>query len=1084
MISQSSLRINCAIPCLALSMAGALAAAEPDGVSFNRDIRPIMSDTCFRCHGPDKNARMAGMRLDIREEATKRTPTGRIPIVPGDPDKSEIIERIFAADATIMPPDFAHKELSDRQKQTIRQWVSQGAVYEGHWAYQPVKRPAVPAVAEAGRIRNPIDNFIQDRLRREGLQPSDDADKRTLLRRVSLDLTGLPPTPEDVRAFVADSSPDAYDKVVDRLLASPRYAEQQAMHWLDAVRYADTCGFHGDNPIPAWPYRDYVLHAFLHNMPFDQFTREQLAGDLLPNATVEQRVASAYNRLNRTSAEGGLQPKEYLAKYGADRVRTVSNVWLGSTMGCAECHDHKFDPFLNKDFYAMKAFFADVEETGFMPDRGTKAWGALLTLPDEEQKRSLAALDARLAAATARLEEKAAGLGSPAQWERDLKTRWEKGGLAWTWQHPVAARALHGATLTIYNQEPVESNYYLDGSLQSGRGPGDGLVVAGGPNPDNETYVVTLEPGPGEWNELGIDVVQDESLPGARYARGADRFLLSEVEAELEDTGAPPRKLSFTMATVNDGPPSPSSTTDPSMPPLAAIDGDPKTAWGVRFGEARDPFLAMRFGAPVKTLKGSHLIITLRHESELRKAVVGRFRLALAADPYAWPPVGDAGRRARSNDPAGAATWASGLPETVMKALRRPAEDRDENERNALREYRTWSSSALAAEYGEVQRAQTAQGLLEAAIPRVLTSVSVDPAVTRILPRANWMEDSTPIVEPAIPRFLGALDKKGERATRLDLANWLVSHDNPLTARAFVNRAWREFFGVGISKVLDDLGSQGEWPTHPELLDWLASEFMHPEIDAAGARDWDVKHVIRLIVTSHTYRQSSLPPAAAQDKDPENRLLARQNRYRVEAENVRDTLLEVSGLLAEKVGGPSVNPVEPPGYLAALNFPKREYSASRGADLYRRGLYTTWQRTYLHPSLANFDAPTREECAVNRSISNTPLQALDLLNDPVYVEAARVFAQHAIAGAGTFDARIEWIFDRALNRPPGAEERSILRALYDRNLKRFAADPASARQFLSVGEAPLANAGDPVQLAALATVTRAVLNVHELITRN
>jgi hypothetical protein len=347
------------------------------------------------------------------------------------------------------------------------------------------------------------------------------------------------------------------------------------------------------------------------------------------------------------------------------------------------------------------------------------------------------------------------------------------------------------------------------------------------------------------------------------------------------------------------------------------------------------------------------------------------------------------------------------------------------------------------------------------------------------------MDDSAPIVEPAIPRFLGTLDTKGERPTRLDLANWLVSRDNPLTARAFANRTWREFFGIGISKTLDDLGSQGEWPTHPELIDWLASEFMHPEFEATGAHDWDVRHIIRLIVTSHAYRQSSLPDAVSQDKDPENRLLAHQNRFRVDAENVRDTLLAVSGLLQERSGGPSVNPVEPPGYLAALNFPKREYTASHGADLYRRGLYTSWQRSYLHPSLLNFDAPTREECTINRVISNTPLQALDLLNDPIYVEAARVFAQNAEGVAGNkFDTELDWIFDRALSRLPSAQERSILHGLYDRNLKRFAAQPDSAREFLTTGEAPLEQVQNPEKLAALATVARAVLNLHEIITRN
>jgi len=1069
------------------------AAAPPDRISFNRDVRPIMSDSCFRCHGPDRNARKADLRLDIRDEATKATRSGRTPIVPGDPDQSEIIRRVFSTGANVMPPAYAHKTLTEAQKNVIRRWIAEGAAYEGHWAYQPVRRPPVPAVADASRIKNPIDNFIQDGLARAGLTPASEADRRTLFRRATLDLTGLVPTPDEMRTFLADPSADAYEKAIDGLLASPRYAEQRTMRWLDAVRYADTAGFHGDNPIPAWPYRDYVLNAFLKNRPFDAFTREQIAGDLLPRATTEQRVASAYNRLNRTSAEGGLQPKEYLAKYGADRVRTVSTVWLGSTLGCAECHDHKFDPFLTRDFYAMKAFCADVQETGLVPDRGAQAWGAQLALPSDAQKTELATLDAKLAAGKARLDEAAARtLRDEDARTNDLKARWEAGALAWSWQHPVAAHAVNGATLTVYDTEPVESNFYLDGSLNTAVGPGDGLVIASGANPDRETYIVTLRPGAGTWRQLGIEVVQDESLPGARYARGADRFLLSEAEAELVDGNGAPRRLSFATATVNDVPPSvPSSTTDPGMPPLAAIDRDPRTAWGVRFGEARNPFLALRFAEPVATAADSSIVVTLRQESSMRRAVIGRFRLALASDAFAWPPVAGAGARLRSGDRSGRTTWASGLPDDVMKALRRPAEDRDATERAALHDYLIYSDPALASLYGDVQAIDAARGQLIAAIPHVVTTMSVDPPATHILPRANWMDDSAPIVEPAIPAFLGTLDTKGVRATRLDLANWLVSRDNPLTARAFVNRVWREFFGTGLSKVLDDLGSQGDWPAHPELLDWLAAEFMHPEfVPSTGSgpsatHDWDVQHIIRLIVTSQTYRQSSLPDGERQEKDPENRLFARQNRFRVDAENVRDIALEVSGLLTNAFGGPSANPVQPDGYLAALNFPKREYSAGYGDDLYRRGLYTVWQRTYLHPSLLNFDAPTREECTVNRTTSNTPLQALDLLNDPIFVEAARVFAQRALAAGGTrFDAQLTWIFDRALNRPPTGDERTILSDLYERNLKRFRADPAGARAFVAEGEAPAPARVDVLRLAALSTITRAVLNLHELMTRN
>jgi hypothetical protein len=975
-----------------------------------------------------------------------------------------------------MPPQFAHKDLTDKQKQTIRQWVAEGAVYEGHWAYQPIKRPAVPTVTG---VTNPIDAYIQYRLAKEGLTPSPEADPRTLIRRVTFDLTGLPPTYDEVRNFENDKSPDAYEKVVDRLLASPRYAEQQTMHWLDAVRYADSCGYHGDNLFPAWPYRDWVLKAIRDNMPFDQFTREQLAGDLLPNPSVDDKIASAYNRLDRTSAEGGLQPKEYLAKYGADRVRNVSVVWLGSTMGCSECHDHKFDPFKSKDFYSMKAFFADVEETGLVPDRGEKAWGAKLSLPTPAQSQRLAQLDTRIAA----VKQKLAATTDPTpDQEKALVDRWKAGDLAWRFQHPEEARALHGAVLTVYNDKPVNSLVYDRGVLQSDHEPGNGLVVASGPNPDNETYVVTLRPGAGNWTELGLDVADDETLPGNRVSRGADRFLLTGVEAVLQEPGKPARKLTFSTALGD-------KTTNNGMPATATIDNDPETGWGVALGESSDPFLALRFADKIATTADSRIVVTLRHDSTaFRRAVIGRFRLALASGE-SWPADGTAAkRRIMKKDPkkdADAIASFSGLSPEMRAGLTESADKRNPAQKEAIREYFEWSSPQTAPLRAELNRLEGERSILDSDIVRVVTTVAVTPQVTRVLARGNWMDDSGEIVKPAIPEFLGKLDTGSRLANRLDLANWIVSDKNPLTARVMADRFWREFFGTGISKSVDDLGSQGEWPTHPELLDWLAAEFKHPEWQAQGAHDWDMKHIVRTIVLSHTYRQSSLPTPQIDAKDPENRLLARQSRFRVDAENVRDIALEVSGLLKNRFGGPSVKPYQPDGYMATLNFPKREYSASRGDDLYRRGVYTVWQRTFLHPSLANFDAPTREECTVNRVNSNTPLQALDLLNDPIYVESARVFAENALAKGGAgFDRQLNWIFDQALNRPPSQQERGILVQLYQDNLKRFSAAPADAKKFVAVGDSPVPDRLKLPQLAAETAVTRAVLNLHETITRN
>jgi hypothetical protein len=1106
-----------AVVCSAALLWSGKVAADNTAVSFNRDIRPIFSDTCFRCHGPDKNARKAGLRLDIRDEALKQTKSGVTPIVPGKPDESEIIRRIFSTDKfEVMPPEEAHKVLTTQQKDTIKRWVAEGAKYEGHWAYQPVVRPSVPEIRDPqtafNRGRNSIDAFIQARLAKEGLTPAPEADRRTLIRRVSLDLTGIPPTPEEVTAFTNDKSPDAYEKLVDRLLASPRYAEKQTMHWLDAVRYADTAGFHGDNAFPAWPYRDYVLRAFRDNKPFDQFTREQLAGDLLPpaaskDATDEQKVASAYNRLNRVSAEGGVQPKEYLAKYAADRVRTVSSVWLGATMGCAECHDHKFDPYLSKDFYSMKAFFADIKETGLVPDRGRAAWGSKLALPSEGQKRRLDELTRLLDQAQAELDAKAESFGARrAEWERQALQDYEAGKLAWKFQRPTSAGATGGVRMKIYNDERLTVTQYRGGNLMTEEINGDGLVVASGANPDNATYTVSFNPGAGEWTALGIEVVQDESLPADRVARGADRFVLTEVDAELGHgdggtrghgdlrAGISPRRrvsasprlpLSFALATT-DG-----VGQWPENHAMNAIDGDAKTGWGFSFADGRGAFIALRFAEKVKTAANSIITVRLHQDSELRRATIGRFRLALSSAEHSWPDV-----QAKTPKPL------NGLPAEVLTALRVKPESRTELQKQNLLAHFKWALPELQPLVARLNKLEAERDLIDAQIPRVMVTDATTPAVTRILPRGNFLDESGEVVTPAIPVVFGKLMMGERRASRLDLADWIVSKDNPLTARVFVNRMWRQFFGVGLSKTLDDLGSQGEWPTHPELLDWLAAEFMHPsdcgsriaDCGLHNARhDWDVKHLIRLIVTSHTYRQSSNPspenPQSAirnpQSDDPDNCLLSRQNRFRVDAEIVRDIALSVSGLLVEKFGGPSIKPYQPERYLAALNFPVRDYSPDRGEALYRRGLYVHWQRTFLHPSLAAFDAPSREECTVNRVNSNTPLQALVLLNDPTFVEAARVFAQHALKeGGATPHAQIAWAFERATGRTPSPEESGVLQELYRKSLLNFAHDPASARELIRVGDAPAAGDLPAAKLAAMTAATRAILNLHETITRN
>jgi hypothetical protein len=1041
-------------------------------VSFDRDIRPIMSDTCFRCHGPDVSSRMANMRLDLREEALKPKKNGT-PIVPGDTEHSEIIQRIFAKDGHIMPPPFAHKELTETQKNTIRRWVEQGAKYETHWSYVPVSRPAVPEV-KGTAAQNPIDAFIQARLAQDGLKPSPEADRRTLVRRVTLDLTGLAPTPAEVTAFVADNSPEAYQKLVDRLLATPAYAEKQAVRWLDAVRYADTAGFHGDVARPAWPYRDYVLRAFRDNKPFDVFTREQLAGDLMPNATVEQKIASAYNRMGRTSAEGGLQPKEYLAKYGAERVRTVSTNWLGTTMGCSECHNHKFDPVLTKDFYAMKAFFSDVKETGLVPDFGPDAFAPKMPVYKPGEKERIDALSQQLQSEKSELDRKAhALLDERRTWEKDTLARANAGDLAWKFPIPTAVSA-QSAKLSVQNAD-VDENEQRAHPLVATTG-GAGLIVVSGPNPDNETYSVTLKPGAGVWTSVGIEVDTDSSLPGGDIARGSDRFVISEVDAAYSSNGrGAGKKKPFVFAY---------STVSPTtgFPAMAVLDGNPKTGFGI-VGRAKAPLLILRFAQPLHMSAASTLTIRIHQDSDSRQATIGRFRVALSSGMYSWDgnpkPKTEADKKEKDS------STLAGLPRNLAKALEQPEQKRSAEQTALIRDTFEYSSPQLFAARVELAKLEMKQSFLEGAVAEVMITESAPPRETRVLPRGNWMDDSGQIVEPAIPEFLGHVYSGSGHATRLDLANWLVSANNPLTARVYMNRMWSEFFGTGISKSVEDLGSQGDWPSHLELLNWLAAEFMSPQYEAAGTHPWDIRHMVRIIVLSDTYRQSSLSSPELDQRDPDNRLLARQSRFRVDAESVHDLMLEISGLLVNKFGGPSVNPYQPEGYLAALNFPKRGWSASRNEDLYRRGIYTFWQRTFLHPTMMNFDAPTREECAVSRVNSNTPLQALDLLNDPTFVEAARVFGDRILhEGGSNLQSQIAWAFQQATGRRPENDEVAVLIDLHAKSLTHFKAEPAGAAEYLKIGDSAVPAKDRLADLAAMTNVARVIMNLHEVITRD
>lgn len=836
----------CLLSLLASVTAFAAEAPLPARIEFNRDVRPILSDNCFYCHGPDPKHREADLRLDIRDEAIKAKA-----FVPGKSKDSELIARIVTDDEDdLMPPPDSHKKLTPRQKEVLKRWIDQGAEYQQHWAYEKPVKAAIPAG------QNGIDALVRKRLTELGLKPSPEADRRLLVRRLSSDLTGLPPTPQEVAAFEQDTAPDAYDRLVSRLLGNPHYGERMAIGWLDVVRFADTIGYHSDTPRNVWPYRDWVIKSFNDNKRFDRFTLEQVAGDLMPGANTETRVGSAFNRLLLSTEEGGAQAKDYEQRMLTDRVRAIGAAWMGQTTGCCQCHDHKFDPLTQRDFYSLGAFFADIQE----PIIGKREEGMLVGTP--AQDKELARLDAAVDAASRKFTAIQPQLDAAQQ----------------QWEHDVI------------------------------------------------TYAVTLP-------ELAKD----------SKAVDADKKVAQQV--------------------------------------LAVLKVDPKERKAKQLQVVKDYY------------RGKVTRLFKPEQDAVAKTVADR------------------------------------------KAFFDP-------------------------------------------LPKCLVSVSGTAKRTvRILPRGNWMDESGETVKASLPHFLPQPKVAGRDLNRLDLAQWLVSPENPLTARTVMNRLWKQFFGTGLSKVLDDLGAQGEPPVNPALLDWLACEFMDS--------GWDVQHMVRLIVTSQTYRQVSTASKELMAADPYNRELARQSRFRVDAELVRDNALAISGLLVPKIGGPSVKPYQPERYWENLNFPVREYQNDSGENQYRRGLYTWWQRTFLHPSMLAFDAPSREECTAERNRSNIPQQALVLLNDPSYVEAARGFAVRILTESkGTAGQRITWAWQQALQRNPTAEELKTASSLFAGHLASYQKDAQAAADLLQNGLTPVPAGLDKAELAAWTHVARVILNLHETITRS
>ncbi|MES2595632.1 MAG: PSD1 and planctomycete cytochrome C domain-containing protein [Verrucomicrobiota bacterium] len=1024
-------------PVLFLALTASVHAAATAPVTgklrYNRDIRPILSDNCFHCHGPDKSHREADLRLDIRADAI----TAKA-IQPGRPEASSIIERIQTHDEDdIMPPPESKKTLTEAQKQTLIEWVKQGAEYEPHWSYTPLVRPAVPAKQGV----HPIDAFIQAELSEKKITPAPLADPRAIIRRLSLDLVGLPPSVTEVEDFLKDSSPKGIQTLVARLVQSPHFGERWAAWWLDVARFSDTVGFHGDQNQRIYPYRDYVINAFNANKQFDQFTLEQLAGDLLPDATTEQRIASGFNRLNMMTREGGAQAKEYLMKYQADRVRTVGGAWLGATLGCCECHDHKFDPFSAHDFYAMSAYFADIKQFGVYSSyragesEELKGFSNEHPFPPEILVESPYLEKKQTRIATQMLAIAEAVLKDPAK--RQAYEEWRASSMV----------ALHK------NQEnpwlplvaEVESKS-VEPPPAKGQAKKEKKAKAKDKAPKVELPPAEFRVGNGGQVTFGTLGMQSTS-----FSFKAKGQRIAAVKIELLPT--PEHQDSI-----------------------------------VRGGGETSLSFKPTFSLKKAGVKNETNFTLLHADAELKEAVYSS-TVERIGTVSGWKT------RAADAHKAHSSVWliekppALGeedvfivrVPNHTLGSVRirvasvaplHPLQDFDANPQ-------AWLAQAGydSAEYAEWRKLYS--DFIQCNGGKTWTQVTVavnDPMPIRRLPRGNWMDESGEICMPAPPQFLQAESQTGagSRKSRIDLARWLCSPENPLTARAFMNRLWKQFFGIGLSAATDDLGAQGETPSHPELLDWLACEF----------RDsgWDIQHMMKLIVTSHTYLQDSKTRPDLKEVDPNNRLLAFQNPRRLDAEFVRDNALAIAGILnLEDIGGPSAKPYQPANYYENLQFPSRDYIADTDGSQWRRGVYMHWQRTFLHPMLANFDAPNRDECTCSRNVSNTPQQALTLLNDPTFVEAARSLAS-GLPSAVSDESRLDALYLRALARLPKPQERTSLLAFLNTQRETFRSAPEEAAKLLSTGLQPVPAHLDP-ELAAWTSVCRVVLNLHETITR-
>jgi hypothetical protein len=1020
-------------------------------IEFNRDVRPILSDKCYTCHGPDAKSKNVPFRLDSEAAAKGPLANGKRAVVDGDPGASELIRRVTAdTPALRMPPAFTGVTLTAAEIETLKQWIAQGAKWQKHWSFIPPERAPLPEVKNAAWSRNAIDRFVLHRLEQEDLPPSPEASKETLIRRVSLDLTGLPPTPAEMDAFLKDSSPNAYEKVVDRLLASPRYGERMAFRWLDGARYADSNGYQFDGERIMWRWRDWVINAFNRNQPFNKFTLEQVAGDMLPDATRDQKIATGFNRNHRANTEDGIIPEEYAVEYVVDRVETTSAIFLGMTLGCARCHDHKYDPFSQKEFYQVFAYFNNVPELGRAMKYGNSP--PMIEAPTLDQQKKLDEFDANIQSVedflrkrdteTAKIERKwqnALRASDPAYWtpgrgltgalsfETDDAAKAQDGSVTFVPGRVGRAASFDGkAFLDAGNiaSFDIDDRFTLSAWVYSDGLPDGSVMSRMVDNPKGKGFGVHFDQGrlyvnvTSNWDDDAIRLETEDTVESKKWHQITVTYsgsrMAEGVHVYVDGQRAKTRVLLDTL-----------------YRPFRNAGNVFKQTFHVGTG-----------WGPERRFKGQI--------DEVRV-----YARELSADEIS----------------------ALGLGESIQDIAAKPETQRSNIEKLQLHWYylENAASKDLRGAWQKLADLREEKDKFERGLPTVMIMAEANPPKPTFLLTRGAYDHPADKVSPGVPSVLPPLPN-GAPDNRLGFADWLIDPANPLLARVTVNRFWQMYFGIGIVKTVEDFGSQGEWPSNPELLDWLATEFVRT--------GWDVKALQRLIVTSATYRQTSKVNPDLLQRDPENRLLARGPRLRLPAEMIRDQALFDAGLLTEKIGGPSVMPYQPAGLWKETSMQDMDYVQSHGGDLYRRSLYTFWKRTIAPPQMINFDAANREACVVRETRTNTPLQALNLMDDVTFVEAARFIGQRMMKEGGTApDDRLRYGFKLVTSRLPSANEQAVLHDSLQFHLDYFSGKPSQIQAYLSQGESRADAKLDARELAAYASVASLLLNLDEAVTK-